>query len=79
MPHGTQDAAYAARLIVRGTYRQPFWSLVIGVGHVLPVLLLALIPGTPIGVTFLAGLCALAGLLVFEHMWLIAGQSVPLS
>jgi hypothetical protein len=56
MPHGTQDAAHPARLIVRGTYRQPFWSFVIGVGHVLPVLLLALIPGTAISVTFLAGL-----------------------
>jgi hypothetical protein len=53
--------------------------MVMGVGHVLPILLLALIPGAPIGVTCLAGLCALAGLLVFEHIWLIAGQAVPLS
>jgi hypothetical protein len=53
--------------------------MVIGVGHVLPVLLLALLPGAPMGATFLAGLCALVGLLVFEHIWLIAGQTVPLS
>jgi Fe-S-cluster-containing dehydrogenase component/formate-dependent nitrite reductase membrane component NrfD len=79
MPHGTQDAAQAARLILRGVYSRLFWGMVIGVGHVLPVVLLALIPGAPIGATFLAGLCALAGLLVFEHIWLIAGQTVPLS
>ena len=79
MPHGTQDAAQAARLILRGVYSRLFWGMVIGVGHVLPVLLLALIPGAPMGATFLAGLGALAGLLVFEHIWLIAGQTVPLS
>jgi formate-dependent nitrite reductase membrane component NrfD len=79
MPHGTQDAAQAARLILRGVYSRLFWGMVMGVGHVLPVVLLALIPGAPIGVTFLAGLCALVGLLVFEHIWLIAGQTVPLS
>jgi formate-dependent nitrite reductase membrane component NrfD len=79
MPHGTQDATHAARLILRGAYSQLFWGVVIGAGHLLPVVLLALIPGTPIGVTCLAGLCALAGLLVFEHIWLMAGQSVPLS
>src|SRR5207237_10169531 len=59
MPHGTQDAAQAARLILRGVYSRLFWGLVIGVGHVLPVLLLALIPGASMGPTFLAGLSAL--------------------
>jgi formate-dependent nitrite reductase membrane component NrfD len=79
MPHGTQDASRAARLILRGLYRKPFWGVVVGLGHVLPVLLLVLVPGTPIGISFLAGCCALVGLLVFEHIWLMAGQSVPLS
>jgi formate-dependent nitrite reductase membrane component NrfD len=79
MPHGTQDASRAAELILRGSYRKPFWGVVVGLGHVLPVLLLVLVPGTPIGISFLAGCCALAGLLVFEHIWLMAGQSVPSS
>lgn len=79
MPHGTQDAAKAAHLILRGPYCRLFWGLVIGVGHVVPLFLLAIIPGTAMGVTGLAGLAALAGLLVFEHIWVIAGQSVPLS
>ncbi len=79
MPHGTQDAAKAARMILRGPYARLFWGGVVGLGHVLPVLLLAVIPGVPVGITLLAGIVALAGLLMFEHVWLIAGQSVPLS
>jgi Fe-S-cluster-containing dehydrogenase component/formate-dependent nitrite reductase membrane component NrfD len=79
MPHGTQDAGRAARLIIRGPFSKTFWGLVVGFGHVLPVLLLALVPGVPIGISFVAGACALIGLLVFEHIWLMAGQSVPLS
>jgi Fe-S-cluster-containing dehydrogenase component/formate-dependent nitrite reductase membrane component NrfD len=79
MPHGTQDAARAARLLWHGSYSRQFWGGVVGFGHALPVLLLALVPGTPIGVSFLAGGCALVGLLIFEHIWLMAGQAVPLS
>jgi formate-dependent nitrite reductase membrane component NrfD len=79
MPHGTRDAARAARLILRGPYRRPFWGVVVGLGHVLPVVLLVLVPGAPLGVTCLAGIGALVGLLVFELLWLIAGQAMPLS
>jgi formate-dependent nitrite reductase membrane component NrfD len=79
MPHGTQDAARAARLILRGPYRMPFWGAVVGLGHVLPVLLLVVVPGAPSGVTCLASIGALIGLLIFEHLWLIAGQAMPLS
>jgi Fe-S-cluster-containing dehydrogenase component/formate-dependent nitrite reductase membrane component NrfD len=79
MPHGTQAATRAARTILRGPYSKPFWGIVIGFGHALPVLLLVLVPGTPIGVSLLAGCLALAGLLAFEHLWLLAGQAVPLS
>jgi Fe-S-cluster-containing dehydrogenase component/formate-dependent nitrite reductase membrane component NrfD len=79
MPHGTQDAARAAKLLLRGPYRQHFWGVVVGLGHVLPVLLLVVVPAAPLGVTCLASVCALIGLLIFEHLWLIAGQAMPLS
>jgi Fe-S-cluster-containing dehydrogenase component/formate-dependent nitrite reductase membrane component NrfD len=79
MPHGTRDAARAARMILRGAYRTPFWGIVVGLGHAVPVLLLALVPGAPLVVSLLAGCSALVGLLVFEHLWLMAGQSAPLS
>jgi formate-dependent nitrite reductase membrane component NrfD len=79
MPHGTQDAARAAKLLLSGPYSQYFWGGVVGLGHVLQVVLLVVVPGAPIGVTFLASVGALIGLLIFEHLWLIAGQAMPLS
>ncbi len=79
MPHGTQDAAKAAMLILRGPYRKLFWGLVIGLGHIAPLLLLLVVPGVPLGISLLAGCFALLGLFVFEHLWLLAGQSIPLS
>jgi formate-dependent nitrite reductase membrane component NrfD len=79
MPHGTQDAAGAARMILRGLYARPFWGIVVVLGHLVPLLLLALIPGAALGFTAVASLFALAGLLVFEHIWIMAGQAMPLS
>lgn len=79
MPHGTQDAAHAAHLLLRGAYSPIFWGMVVVLGHVVPYLLLLLIPGAAIGVSCLAGVCVLIGLLAFEHIWLMAGQTVPLS
>ena len=79
MPHGTQDAAKAANLILRGPYSKLFWGVAVGLGHIVPLLLLGLIPGAPLSVSVVAGMCSLIGLLVFEHIWVIAGQSVPLS
>lgn len=43
------------------------------------VMLLGLMPGTPLVASFLASCTALVGLLVFEHLWLMAGQAAPLS
>lgn len=79
MPHGTQDAAQAVHMIVRGPYSKPFWGGVVVVGHLIPILLLALIPGTAVLVSCIAAVVALIGLLIFEHIWLLAGQAVPLS
>jgi formate-dependent nitrite reductase membrane component NrfD len=78
MPHGTQDAMQAARQILHGEHSRLFWRGVVLLGHGVPLLLL-LIPGTLGFLSFLAGIVALAGLLAFEHIWIMAGQSVPLS
>ena len=53
--------------------------MVVGLGHGVPVLLLVLVPGAPLVVSLLVGGSALVGLLVFEHLWLMAGQAAPLS
>jgi Fe-S-cluster-containing dehydrogenase component/Ni/Fe-hydrogenase subunit HybB-like protein len=78
--HAVRDAALAARLIKRGAYRVHFWVGVIGGGVALPVVLaLAAAALDSSAVAGLAALLALAGLWVWEDVWVKAGQSVPLS
>ena len=80
LPHGTSDATKAAQMILRGAYAQRFWLSVVLVGHALPVVLLLLIfssGSAPVAAA--AGICALAGLLAFEHILVKAGQALPLS
>jgi formate-dependent nitrite reductase membrane component NrfD len=78
--HPTHDVALAARLLTRGAYRVRFWGGVVLTGTVLP--LIALFAGAVSGATSftaLAALLALAGLWLWEDLWVKAGQSVPLS
>jgi formate-dependent nitrite reductase membrane component NrfD len=75
MPHATDNSAYAARLITHGPFKMWFWAGTVVLGGIVPLLLLWLVPfafGTAI-----AGLLALAGLLIFEWCFVMAGQSVP--
>jgi VIT1/CCC1 family predicted Fe2+/Mn2+ transporter len=76
MPHTTDNAAYAARLITRGPFKNLFWGLAVGLGGLLPLLLLSLAPRTVLSVA-ISSLLALGGLLVFEYCFVMAGQSVP--
>jgi formate-dependent nitrite reductase membrane component NrfD len=73
--HPNQDVAGAARLLSHGSLSGKFWGGVMAAGIVLPLLLL--LAGT-LG-TALASLLALAGLWLYERLWVRAGQSVPLS
>ena len=68
MPHATDNSAYAARLITHGPFKVWFWVGTIVLGGILPLWLLWLA---------LAGVLALAGLLIFEWCFVMAGQSVP--
>ena len=80
LPHGTRDAAQAAHMIWRGRFAPRFWAGVVGLGHVIPVVLLAAIPmGLDPVAAIVAGACALLGLLAFEDIWVKAGQALPLS
>ncbi len=74
-PHPTADATAAAHQWVWGRFRPWYWAPVLG-GAVLPLVLLAGVP--PMSALPAAGL-ALAGLLAYEHGYLQAGQSLPLS
>jgi uncharacterized membrane protein len=73
--HASVDVARAARLITRGPWSGRFWGGVIVIGILAPLVLVALgpVPAT------VGALLALAGLWVYEDLWVKAGQSIPLS
>ena len=76
MPHTTDNARYAARLITHGPFRSVFWGGAITLGGILPALVL-LMAGTNWLLVGLSSVLALAGLLAFEWCFVMAGQSVP--
>ena len=73
--HANLDVARAARLITCGGFRASFWLWVVGAGVVVPLLLVWF--GPPAAAV--AALLSLAGLWVYEDLWVKAGQSLPLS
>jgi formate-dependent nitrite reductase membrane component NrfD len=75
--HGAEDARRAARLLTHGPLRAPLWGGVAGAGIALPMVLL-LSASVPFG-SELAAVLALAGLWLWEELWIRAGQMLPLS
>jgi formate-dependent nitrite reductase membrane component NrfD len=80
MPHTTDNARYGARLMTHGPFAGAFWGGAVAMGGVVPILLLLLgawfgAPGRI--VAGVASVLALAGLLIFEWCFVMAGQSVP--
>jgi len=73
MPHATDNASYAARLITHGSFRVWFWAGSVLVGGIVPLVLVWL---GPYGVK-VAAVLALLGLLTFDWCFVMAGQSVP--
>jgi predicted membrane protein len=69
--HATEDASRAARLIQNDPR---FGSGVLALGHLVPLSLLWMNLGAP-----LAGVLALLGLLVWEHLYVQAPQQIPLA
>jgi formate-dependent nitrite reductase membrane component NrfD/NAD-dependent dihydropyrimidine dehydrogenase PreA subunit len=72
--HASIDVARAARLLTAGPLRASLWGGVVGLGVVAPVVLM--VAGVP---PVVSALLALAGLWLWEDLWVKAGQSVPLS
>jgi Fe-S-cluster-containing dehydrogenase component/formate-dependent nitrite reductase membrane component NrfD len=73
MPHATEEAARAAHMLAHGRFRRHFWWGSVGLGHVVPLLLVlvggaALVP---------AALLAIAGLYFYEYAFVMAAQAVP--
>jgi Fe-S-cluster-containing dehydrogenase component/formate-dependent nitrite reductase membrane component NrfD len=74
-PHVGVDVTRAARLITHGPWRNRFWGGAVGLGILLPLVLIAWGPALAV----LGALLALAGLWIYEDLWIKAGQSIPLS
>jgi hypothetical protein len=78
--HANVDVARAAALITRGPWRTLFWAGVVGGGGVAPFVLIVAAAALDLSpLRLAAALLALAGLWVWEHVWVKAGQSIPLS
>jgi hypothetical protein len=73
--HANMDVARAARLITHGGFRARFWGLAVVVGVLVPFVAIVSLPGGMV----IGALLALAGLWVYEDIWVKAGQSIPLS
>ncbi|MBI2922094.1 MAG: polysulfide reductase NrfD [Planctomycetes bacterium] len=78
VPHGSTDSHRAACMLTRGRWRIPFWLGVVLAGHLGPIFLIATFRQDTI-VEAAASLLALAGLYIYEHLWIKAGQAPPLS
>jgi formate-dependent nitrite reductase membrane component NrfD len=82
LPHVNDDVRVAMHEITGGRFRTRYWVLAIGVGIVVPAVV---IPLVGLGVVpfrwmwLLAAVPALAGVWIFEDIWVKAGQVVPLS
>lgn len=74
MPHATENAAYAARLITHGRFGAWFWLGVISLGGIMPLGLLVMSSAWS---TVLSAVLSLAGVLIYEWCFVMAGQSVP--
>lgn len=74
MPHASETAAQAARLISHGPYLGHFWSGSIIWGHLFPLGLVIL--GVA-GLTNIAAILAVMGLYFFEYAFVMAPQEIP--
>ncbi|MCB0315279.1 MAG: polysulfide reductase NrfD [Calditrichae bacterium] len=74
-PHPTTDAKQTVEMIVSGRFKGAFWVGSVIVGNLLPLVLLSF------GLNLLvpAGLLALIGIYITEHIWVRAPQMIPLS
>ncbi len=80
--HSNSHVAAAAHAITSGPLRSIFQGLFLGLGTLVPLVLLVfalLVPSTQPALLALAGVLALVGLFAYEHCFVVAGQAVALS
>lgn len=74
IPHPTDVAAKAAHEMTHGRYKNHFWIGGIVLGHLVPLALMSLNSGLPLG--GVAAACALVGLYYYEYAFVMAPQRV---
>jgi Fe-S-cluster-containing dehydrogenase component/formate-dependent nitrite reductase membrane component NrfD len=79
MPDENVERTRAARLVTRGIFQKLFWGGTVGGGIAVPLLALATGIAEFEIIAALTALLALAGVFLWEHIWVQAGQAVPLS
>jgi formate-dependent nitrite reductase membrane component NrfD len=79
LPEENVEKTRASRLITRGIFKKLFWGGAIGIGTVVPLLVVMLGAAESWPLAAVSSACALAGVLLWEHIWVQAGQAVPLS
>jgi Fe-S-cluster-containing dehydrogenase component/formate-dependent nitrite reductase membrane component NrfD len=79
IPHPSEVAARAAHDISHGHYRNKFWWGAIALGHVLPLALLMVsyFIGDAGLLPAVAGAAAIAGLYLYEYVFVMAPQDIP--
>ncbi len=80
--HTNRHVAKAAHMLSRGELKEMFWGQFLVIGSILPIAMLItalVIPAARPSLLAIAGIFALVGLFIYEHCFVKAGQSVPLS
>ncbi|HXG52282.1 MAG TPA: 4Fe-4S dicluster domain-containing protein [candidate division Zixibacteria bacterium] len=78
MDHGGEGTRRAADLLVKGALWKPFWLVVVAAGGLLPIALTLWPTASPLP-NIVAAVLALVGVWSYEHLWIKAGQAMPLS
>jgi formate-dependent nitrite reductase membrane component NrfD len=79
MPDENVERVRAVRLITRGIFSKLFWAGTVIIGLIMPLLALTSGAAESSIPAILTSLASLAGLFLWEHIWVQAGQAVPLS
>jgi Fe-S-cluster-containing dehydrogenase component/formate-dependent nitrite reductase membrane component NrfD len=79
LPEENVERKRAARLVTHRTFSRLFWIGCVSMGLAVPVLMLAAGFGQYPLLAILSSLLALTGVFLWEHIWVQAGQALPLS
>ena len=77
MTHPSTAAHTVVKMITKGRYKTKFWSIVVLLGNVIPVVLLAINPSSIIAL--IAAVAVLIGIYSTEKIWIEAPQRIPLA